>query len=170
MSGLAREFALLNAVLRTNLPQMGWPVASVLLSDVAVATTSGFPTLYVNYTHAAGGVVTNDAAVFVMLNEMTAQLPTSMRQLDHSPGMYVLGACMVRILSESPANWTGTHAKLVFDVLHIARGIYGAAVELGFSANGNVIALTGVAAGADANVPTSFAVLSPGGFATAGQL
>jgi hypothetical protein len=169
MAGRARELQLLNGLLLTNIPQFNY---SVLLSDVAVATVTGYPTLYVNMTHSTvGTIATNDVAGFVMLMPIDSFMPTSMRQFDHAPGLYVDGPISCRFLSESPANWTGSHAKFVFDVLHILRGIYGSAVEAGFSANGNVIAVQGIAtAGADANVPTAFHMLQPGPRATAGQI
>jgi hypothetical protein len=171
MSGSNRELRILEAILKTNLPQMGWPESGWLFSQIIV-DNNGDSTLYVNATHGTGAAASDDVAVFIRLKDVgDIMLSDSMRTQDHGSGLFVHSSCVAEVLAESPAVWTSAHAKLVFDAMHIVRGVYGAPVNMFLAPNTDVIAIDGVdGAGADANIPASPVALSVTGRSFAGGI
>jgi hypothetical protein len=171
MSGAIRELRIIEGILKTNLPAMGWPESGWTAVFQGV-DGNGDSTLYVNATHAFGAVAGDDVACFVRLKDYgDVGLSDTMRTQDHAYGLFVHSGCVAEVIGESPALWTTSHAKLIFDVLHILRGVYGSALNLYLAVNTTVPAVKGInSAGADANIPSTPVALAVCGRSFGGGL
>lgn len=150
MSGEARALKLLEGILNTDLPLMGYPSASIAKSELKV-DGNGDVTLFVNYTD--GTYSTGDVAAFVRLSDSNKALSDSMKTMSHASGQFVWGSMHADVITEGPASLKSSHAQLVQNLIHIVRGIYGAPCRLICTDATVMPAVKGVlAAGADANI------------------
>lgn len=88
-------------------------------------------------------------------------LPNTMKTQGHSAGTFISGSYNYQLYFETPANWTGSHAKAVRDLIHIVLGQNGSPVEVFFGTNGVNPQVSGVN-GADDAAETAAGFVSAG--------
>lgn len=153
MSGEGREIKILEGVLNTDLPMLGWNLANVAVSEIRI-DGNGDTTLYVNFSNAVPA--SDDVAAYVRLKSVVGFLPAAMQTMSHASGQSVHSGCICELVCEQPATFINNHSKLLLDLLQILRGIFGSPINVFAAANGTVPAIKGMlAAGADANIPAS---------------
>jgi hypothetical protein len=150
MSGEARGLKILEGVVNTDLPLMGYPVANVKKQELNI-DGNGDLTLFVSYTDTTYS--TGDVAAFVRLRDANGVLPDSMRTQSHAYGQWAGGSFVPEVITEGPATLWSDHAKLVQNLVHILRGIFGSPCRMIVTDATVMPAVKGIlAAGADANL------------------
>lgn len=150
MSGEARGLRILEGIVNTDLPLMGYPVASIKKQEINV-DGNGDVTLFVSFTDTSYS--TGDVAAFVRLRDSNGVLPDSMRTQSHAYGQWAMGSFVPEVVTEGPATLWSDHAKLVQNLVHILRGIFGSPCRMIVTDPTVMPAIKGMlAAGADANI------------------
>lgn len=94
----------------------------------------------------------------------TAALKTQ----SHAAGHYMDGSVSFDVYMETPATWTGSHARFQREMLHALRGQLGAPVTLLLTANGDEPTLDGLNGAAATETTTDAGTYQPYFFALPG--
>lgn len=92
----------------------------------------------------------NRRAVLVAEPAQDLNKTAALRTQSHAAGFYLDGSYRFYLHAETPADWTGDHARWLFDMLHHLRGQLAAPTQLRLTANATEPTVQGVdgAAGA----------------------
>jgi len=93
----------------------------------------------------------------------------AMKTQSHASGHFIDGSVRFQLYMETPANWTGEHAKFQRDMIQHLRGQLGAPVQLNLTTNGTQMLIDGVNGHSGASVTgTAAEMMLPYGLAYTG--
>ena len=86
----------------------------------------------------------NQRAILVAEPAQDLQKTDALKTQSHASGYFLDGSVRYHLYLETPAAWTGDHARWVRDLTHHCRGQLGAPCKLWFTANATEPTIKGV--------------------------
>jgi len=110
----------------------------------------------------------NQRAILVAEPAQDQNKTAAMKTQSHAAGHYIDGSSRYHLFVETPAAWTGDHARWLRDLSHHCRGQLGSPTKFWFTANGDEPTIKGVNGAAATETTTEGEWMLPYGMTYAG--